>query len=191
MTPDDLQAAADAVLEVLSRDTSTPEWESKAGDLEWSCRETAAHIAHDLTAYSLQVAAARREPYLPVDLTVRPGVPPSGLLTVIASTARLLASAVVAAPVATRAWHWGPTDPGGFAALGCNELLVHGYDITRGLGLEWRPPAHLAAAVVARLFPDAPDGEPGDVLLWCTGRRALGERPRRTSWVPVASRSGP
>jgi hypothetical protein len=43
-----------------------------------------------------------------------------------------------------------------------------------------KPPANLAAPVVARLFPDAPAGDPGDVLLWCTGRIALPDHPRRT-----------
>jgi hypothetical protein len=27
-----------------------------------------------------------------------------------------------------RAWHWGPTDPSGFAALGVNETLMHTYE---------------------------------------------------------------
>jgi Mycothiol maleylpyruvate isomerase N-terminal domain len=185
--PEDLQRAAAAVIEVLGRRATAAEWSSAAGDLEWSCWETAAHVAHDLAAYALQVAASPGEKYLPVDLVVRADVPPSGLLIVIESTARLLSKTVAATPAGARAWHWGPTDPGGFIALGCNELLVHGYDIARGLGVDWKPPAPLASAVVDRLFPDAPEGDAGDVLLWCTGRRPLGARPRRTSWVPRAA----
>ena len=35
---------------------------------------------------------------------------------------------------------------------------------------------------LARLFPDAPSGDPVDVLLYCCGRAALGELPRQTLW---------
>jgi hypothetical protein len=87
-----------------------------------------------------------------------------------------------------RAWHWGPTDATGFAALGVDEVLVHTWDITRGLAVDWRPPPDLSAAVLDRLFPDAPPGDPADVLLWCTGRIALPGRPRLTSWVLTAAR---
>jgi hypothetical protein len=33
------------------------DWQVPAGSLEWSCWETAAHVAHDLLAYAGQVAA--------------------------------------------------------------------------------------------------------------------------------------
>jgi hypothetical protein len=71
--------------------------------------------------------------------------------------------------------------------MGVNETLVHTWDVARGLGIGWEPPADLAAAVLARLFPDVPDAEPGKALLWCTGRIALAGRPRLTSWVMKAA----
>jgi hypothetical protein len=45
----------------------------------------------------------------------------------------------------------------------------------------------VSAGVLARLFPDAPGGDPVAVLLWCTGRIALPDRPRRTRWILRAS----
>jgi hypothetical protein len=45
----------------------------------------------------------------------------------------------------------------------------------------------LCAAVLARLFPDAPDGDPVQVLLWATGRTEFDDRPRVTSWVMKAA----
>jgi hypothetical protein len=101
VTPEDLERAAAAVIEVL-RQRATAEWSSAAGDLEWSCWETAAHVAHDLTAYALQVAASPPERYLPVDLVVRADVPPVELLIVIESTARLLSRTVRATPAGSR-----------------------------------------------------------------------------------------
>ncbi|MEV4702799.1 maleylpyruvate isomerase N-terminal domain-containing protein [Actinoplanes sp. NPDC049316] len=186
MTGWHVEAAVAETLRVLSPYTSAG-WEAAAGSLTWTCRTTAAHIAHDLTAYAMQLAAREPRRYLPLDLEVRPGTPPAEILEVIAAAGHLLATVVSAAPADARAWHWGPADAGGFAALGVTETLVHTYDITQGLGLTWLPPDDLAAAVLNRLFPDAPPGDPGRVLLWCTGRIALQGRPRRTSWVLSAA----
>jgi hypothetical protein len=52
-----------------------------------------------------------------------------------------------------------------------NETLIHTYDIARGLGLDWLPPVGAARQILARLFPDAPAGDPVDTLLRRTGRR--------------------
>ncbi|WP_442930727.1 hypothetical protein [Micromonospora sp. NBC_00421] len=72
--------------------------------------------------------------------------------------------------------------------MGIAEMLLHTYDITRGLGVGWRLPAAPSAAVLRRLFPDAPAGDPSDVLLWATGRTALPGLPRRASWSWRAAR---
>jgi uncharacterized protein (TIGR03083 family) len=164
------------------------DWRIPAGSLDWTCRETAAHVAHDLLAYAGQVAGGPTDAYLPLDLTVREDAPVADVLRVVAACGALLVRALDAAGPDDRAWHWGPTDPSGFAALGVNETLVHTYDIAQGLGVAWLPPAPLCAAVLDRLFPDSPAGDPSRVLLWCTGRGALAGLPRRTSWVARAAR---
>jgi hypothetical protein len=163
------------------------DWNVPAGRLEWSCWRTAAHVAHDLLAYAGQLAARPDNAYLPFDLTVRPGTKPRDVLEVVAAAGGLLSSAVSTAGPQVRGWHWGPTDPTGFAALGVNEILVHTYDIVEGLQVTWLPPSSLCTAVLQRLFPDAPAGNPVDVLLWCTGRAPLNDRPWRTSWKPKAA----
>jgi hypothetical protein len=95
----------------------------------------------------------------------------------------LLRLAVTAAPSEARAWHpYGTSDPEGFAAMGVVEVLVHTYDITSGLGLEWAPPPELSELALARLFPGAPPGDPSSVLLWSTGRTSFTGRPRLTQW---------
>ncbi|MFF2349853.1 maleylpyruvate isomerase N-terminal domain-containing protein [Kitasatospora sp. NPDC058115] len=182
---DDVRAALGeltAVLGPAAAGAAGTRWDAPAGPLEWSCRETAAHIAHDLLAYAGQLAARPGDRYLPMDLTVRPEAGPAEVLTVVTACAHLLATALDAAPPELRAYHFGPCDPAGFAAMGVTETLLHTHDITLGLGLEWRPAERLTAAALARLFPDAPAGDPVDVLLWCTGRGELDGRPRRTSW---------
>ena len=104
------------------------------------------------------------------------------MLTVVRACAGLLAAAVDAAPPDARAWHWGPCDPAGFAAMGVAETLLHTHDITLGLAVPWQPPQRLSALVLRRLFPDAPAGAAPEVLLWMTGRGELPGRARRTSW---------
>ncbi len=167
-----------AVAAALDRD-----WSVAAGDLDWSCRETAAHIADDLFSYASQVVAQPREGYLPIEASVEPDATPEAIVQAIVMCGELLRLAVSAASPDARAWHtYGTSDPEGFAAMGVAEVLVHTHDLTRGLSLPWAPPSELSAAVLARLFPQAPLGEPSAVLLWCTGRTALPDRPRLQQW---------
>jgi len=178
-----------AVAEMLRALTpyASRDWNCPAGTLRWSCWTTAAHVAHDLLAYAGQMAARPDRAYLPFDLVIRDGTPVGDVLRVVAACGRLLSDALSAAAPTARAWHWGPTDPSGFAALGVNETLVHTHDIAQGLGIDWRPPTDLCAAVLDRLFPGAPAGDPVEVLLWSTGRADLDGRPRVTSWVLKAA----
>lgn len=155
----------------------------RAGSLEWSCWTTAAHVAHDLLAYAGQVAGRPDDAYLPFDLTIAEDAAPAEVLRVVTACGGLLSAALAGAGPETRAWHWGPTDPTGFAAMGIAETLLHTHDITQGLGLSWQPPTELCAAVLGRLFPGAPDGDPVQVLLWATGRGELAGQARVTTWV--------
>lgn len=183
----DVRAAVAAMVEVLGPRTAE-DWTVQAGPLEWSCRQTAAHIGHDLLAYAGQVAAGPPDAYLPFDLCVRPTASPSEVLQVVTACGALLESALATVDPSMRAWHWGPCEPEGFAAMGVAEILLHTHDIARGLGEDWRPPASLCTAVLGRLFPGAPPGEPVRVLLWCTGRADMDGLPRRTAWTWQAAR---
>ncbi|MFU8874739.1 maleylpyruvate isomerase N-terminal domain-containing protein [Micromonospora sp. SL4-19] len=182
MTGTDVRAAAGEMTRALWP-VADRGWTVRAGDLDWSCWTTAAHVAHDLLGYAGQVTGRPDRDYLPFDLRVRPDATAADVLTVVTASAGLLAAAVDNADPDTRAWHWGPCDPGGFAAMGVAEILLHTHDITRGLELVgWCPPPELCVGVLNRLFPDAPAGDPVEVLLWMTGRATLGDRPRRTGW---------
>ena len=182
----DVERSVAEMVRVLTPHDSR-DWRCPAGSLDWDCWTTAAHVAHDLLAYAGQVTAQPNSAYLPFDLVINADAPPRDVLQVVIACGRLLSSAVAAASPDARSWHWGATDPGGFAALGVNEILIHTYDIAQGLGINWLPPEPVCSAVLARLFPDAPEGDPVQTLLWSTGRAELKDRPRVTSWVLKAA----
>ncbi|WP_203907595.1 maleylpyruvate isomerase N-terminal domain-containing protein [Rhizocola hellebori] len=186
MDGDDVEQAVAEMMRILTPHESA-DWGRRAGTLEWSCWTTAAHVAHDLLAYAGQLAARPDHAYLPCDLVARESASPRDVLRTVAGCGRLLSTMLAASAPTTRAWHWGPTDPSGFAALGVNETLMHTHDITQGLGIGWSPPDWLCRAVLARLFPGAPAGDPVEVLLWSTGRGDLPGHPRVTSWVLKAA----
>ncbi|GAA2706839.1 hypothetical protein Apa02nite_032460 [Actinoplanes palleronii] len=152
--PDDLARAVRALGEtlepLLDRDWSVP-----AGTLDWSCRQTLAHIGHDLLAYALQVAGQAQHAYLPADLTIRDEATMAEVLTIVEGCGALLVATLRAAGPDVRAWHFGPSDTSGFAALGVAEIILHLYDISRGLLAPWWPPAKFSSRVLARLAPDA------------------------------------
>ncbi|MGW1893335.1 maleylpyruvate isomerase N-terminal domain-containing protein [Streptomyces sp. NPDC002004] len=173
-------------------------WDVRAGDLEWTCRETLEHLADDLLTYALRFGLARPmdAPRVPLRISRdRPEGPanvifgdeeagPEGLLTVVEACGGLLATVVdTTAPTALAPHVFGASDPEGFAAMGVVETLVHTHDIVRGLDLVWEPPQDLCERVLARLFSDVSViGSPWSTLLWATGRIDTPDRPRRTNW---------
>ena len=177
-----IESATDEMRRALAA-ASDADWSVPAGDVDWSCRHTAGHVADDLFSYASQVIAQPTRGYLPIEATLDPSATPTELLDAVVMCGRLLALAVSAASPDARSWHpSGTSDPEGFAAMGILEVLVHTHDIARGLDVAWVPPDELCGPVVERLFPDAPPGSSAAVLLWCTGRAPLGDLPRQTTW---------
>jgi hypothetical protein len=179
---DHVVQATNAVLDLLLPEVDG-DWSARAGDLEWTCQETAAHVAHDLAAYAAQLAGSVQDGYLSFDVVISREAPPTEALRVVNACGRLLSESVAAAPATVRAWHWGPTDATGFAAMGIGELLVHAYDIACGLGVDWRPPRELAGVVVSRLLDATYGDDPTSVLLWATGRGDLAGQERVKDWA--------
>lgn len=169
------------------------DWEKvRAGRLEWSCRETAAHIASDLVAYAGQIAGRAQDAYVPFEITLdgsEDGLDPAdnaGALQVITTTGALLAAAIRTTPRAVRAFHPYPfrhAGREGFAAMGIAEVLLHTHDIAEGTGIGYEPPAELASFVLTRIFPQVrPGPTPWQTLLWATGRGELPGREPVTGW---------
>jgi len=181
----DPRAAASASIAALASYTDLDWQRVRAAELEWSCRKTALHMVDCLYFYTMQVMYGRTDGYLCTELALDDSVSPPRLLDALSAHADLLYRIARSADPDLRAHHnYGVSDAAGFAAMGVVETLIHTLDVVRGLNPAdpWRPPAELAAPVLARLFPDAPSGDPTDVLLYCCGRAALEELPQQADW---------
>jgi hypothetical protein len=172
VTADDLIAAmagAVAAFEAMvDRDWSRP-----ARDLDWSCADTLTHIHQAMWFYAGQTATAgearqpRMLPASPTGIETAIAALPTSVAILLACVERLGADRV--------GWHGsGMADAEGFLAMGCDEIIVHTFDITEALGGGHAPDPAIAARLVARLFPWAPDhDDAAETLLWCNGRIAL------------------
>ncbi|GAA3101399.1 GNAT family N-acetyltransferase [Streptomyces rectiviolaceus] len=165
------------------------DWSVKAGGLDWSCLETAEHIACDFVSYAGQLTGRAPDAWVPFEITFDEGSGPDDAIRVIESTGGLLSAVVRTTPPGVRAFHPYPyrsADAVGFAAMGVAEVLLHTYDIAQALGADATPPAELCEAVLARIFPQVPPARtPADqwaTLLWATGRGTLPGRPKRDRW---------
>lgn len=193
-TPDDLRASRDLAVGVL-QGLSDTDWSASLTDLDIDVNQLCAHMirtsfwyAFDLCATETDLAAVVPE----VDATK----PPPELVRALHVGAELLATVVAAAPAGARGFHpFGQADASGFAAMGCDEIIVHTHDIATGLGLDFEPPHDLAGRVLARLFPWAEGPEdPWTLLQWANGRIALPGRPQLAKWkwhcAPLAEWDG-
>jgi hypothetical protein len=172
MTADLLRALAHCVTplaELAERD-----WDVAVPGMAWTVRETVEHLVDTLGFYTLHLAAQTPE-RLRIDVRCHDGVANDVALDVLTAEARGLANLSELLPPTARAWHFhGTADVSGFVAMACAELLVHGHDACRGLGRSLDPEPEVASRVVRRLFPSAPpDTDPGQTLLWATGRASL------------------
>jgi hypothetical protein len=182
-TADDLDLATSALVDPL-RAVLTHDWTALAVPTDRTCWQTAEHIGDCLLSYAAQMAVRPEGRYVRFMANADADATPSEVLEVAEAGARILASTVRTAAPDLRAHHpLGLADPAGWAGMGCVEVLVHGQDIARGLGVVLDPPREVCNRVLARMFPevDAADEDPWSVLLWATGRIDLpGREPVRT-----------
>lgn len=181
----DVPAATKASVAALTPYTDLDWAQVSAADLQWSCQKATLHIADCLYFYAMQVIYGNTETYLCTELALDNSASPPRLLDALSAHGELLDRIARSADPGIRAHHsYGVSDPAGFAAMGVVETLIHTLDVVRGLNPAdpWLPPAALAAPVLARLFPNAPGGDPTEVLLYCCGRAPLGDLPQQTDW---------
>ena len=181
----DVPAAARVSVAALAGYTDRDWRQVPAAGLQWSCWKTTLHMVDCLYFYAMQVIYGRTDGYLCTELALDDSASPPRLLDALSAHAELLDRIARSADPGLRAHHnCGVSDAAGFAAMGVVETLIHTFDVVRGLNPAdpWRPPAELAAPVLARLFRNAPSGDPVDVLLYCCGRAPLGDLPQQTQW---------
>ncbi|WP_236794107.1 maleylpyruvate isomerase N-terminal domain-containing protein [Amycolatopsis sp. GM8] len=159
------------------------DWAAKVPDLEQTVAEVVAHISDCVHWYAYDLAAGPTE-LSTMDIRTKPESAPAELLVTLGTTAKVLAAVLHSSAPDARGYHpAGLADVSGYAAMACDELLVHTYDAARGLGADFEAPPRLAAATLYRLFPWSPtDTEPWPTLLWANGRAPLGDLPRLNKW---------
>ena len=180
MTPAELRAAAAVTAELLAR---VPDPAAFVPAVQTDVAGVVRHIAGCLVWYAHDLVGGPEEspgpqPTWPDDATF------AQLVRELGIAAEILGRTIDGAAPDARGWHdWGSPDPSGFAAIGAAELLIHTDDVATALGLDWAPPAALAGALRARLFPRAPaDADPWTSVRWATGRGELPGHDRVTSW---------
>ena len=174
--PDDVVRAAEYVTEALAPAIDL-DWDVPAGRLEWTVDFTMTHLTAAPAKYALYLSS-RSSRFIAVAMEKSPGATKTERVDAIGHVARSLANIAAATPPGVRACHSsGMLDAEGFVALGCLELLVHGYDVMQGLGLALEPPDDLCERMIGRLMPWLVDTGPAwETLLWHTGRIDVPER---------------
>ncbi len=120
-------AAAGAIESVL-RPALGRDWSAPVPGLDFTVASVTAHAANGPLWYAVDLWCGPEDSGA-YDITVRADAPNQAILVSLSSAARVCASGVDAAPPRTRGFHpAGSPDPGGFAAMACDEMLVHGWD---------------------------------------------------------------
>lgn len=179
VTAEDVEAARDLVIAFL-KPLASRDWSAAIPDLEWNCERTLQHMINTEIYYAMLLADRASMP-IPFarGAAAAGGMSPTDLLEELRGSSSLIAAVIREAPAQARAILGSRhTDAAAFAAIACDELLVHTWDIGRGLGVDFTAPDELTAGVLTRLFPWAPHNEPWSVFLWCNGRIAFGDRAR-------------
>ncbi|MFD5824687.1 maleylpyruvate isomerase family mycothiol-dependent enzyme [Lentzea sp. NPDC060358] len=183
VTADDLDAAVSCLAGVLGQATGR-DWATSPGTGEWTGRDTAEHIGDCLLSYAAQLVARPADRYVRFLAVAEKDASPAEVLEFAVTGGRVLSSVVRTTAPSARAYHpTGVAGPAHFAGMGCVEVLVHGEDIARGLGLALDPPRDVCARVLTRMFPHEDlDVDPWTGLLWATNRAELPGREPQTGW---------
>ncbi|HET8599234.1 MAG TPA: DinB family protein [Segeticoccus sp.] len=182
----DVRDTVEDVIDHLAQ-ISDGAWDLPAAGLDWSCRETAAHILDDLGGYAMQLSGERghAKGYTPLVEPVRPR--PDGpvftfwpeedggtraICECLDAVGGLLVAVVATAPADRIGWHnYGDSDRVGFAAMGAAETVLHAHDILTAQAVDYRPDDGVVSRVLDRIFPEATrTDDPWRDLLTATGR---------------------
>ncbi len=183
----DIRLSTEHVVNALSGQT-VEDWDGKPTGMDWTRRHTLGHLVYGFAWYATILANRDQIKSKPsffsvVQLEVNES------LRLLSLNAELLACVFNGSPTDARGWHpWGSPDPEGYLAMGCNEVLLHGHDVLRGLSVSISPPEDLCDRILRRLFPWSPLDTPRwETLLWITGRGGLENRELITNWKALVN----
>jgi hypothetical protein len=180
---DDILAAAAACQSFLEPAVGA-DWTAAVPGLDFTVASVVAHAANGPLWYALDLWGGPGDDAA-FDLKVETDAASAALLVSLRSAAQVCAASVDAAPAGIRGFHpAGAADSSGFAAMACDEMLVHTDDAARGLGLRFVPDLELAGRILARLFPWHDAGSDAwQALLWANGRIDLPGHQNQTGWT--------
>ncbi|GLY34741.1 hypothetical protein Amsp01_007650 [Amycolatopsis sp. NBRC 101858] len=185
VTAADLDAAIACLADAV-RPAASEDWATATGTGDLDAWHTAEHVGDCLLSYAAQLVSRRPSGYVPFLASLAKDASSADALEFALAGSTILSAVVRTSPPEARAYHpTGTADPGGFAAMGCAEVLVHGEDVARGLGLALDPPREVCARTVSRLFPhlgDVSELDPWTALLWAMDRVEVPGRAKQTGW---------
>lgn len=179
VTPECVQAAAAAVVAALQPGVDA-DWSVTAGELEWSVDRTIAHMTGAVGKYAFYLSS-RSTRYVAVNVRPADDATRQERLEAIDACAAALAGVAATAPEDAVGFHVsGMRTAEQFLAMACEELIVHAYDVTCGLGLPFDPPEELCRLVIEHCYPGpAVSQRPvWPSLVWLSGRH----HPAATGW---------
>jgi hypothetical protein len=176
--PDCVDAAA-AVSVAALLPGHDADWSVLAGELEWSVDRTIAHMTGAPAKYAFYLSS-RSSRYVAVRVWPEADATRQERLAAIQACAAALAGVAATAPRDAVGFHVsGMCTAAQFLAMACEELLVHTYDVTRGLGLPYEPPEDLCRLVIEHVYHGQDEQRPAwPHLVWLSGRR----HPAAAAW---------
>lgn len=179
----------DTVQDAIAHLSRIPDsgWDKMAAGLDWTCRETIAHVLDDLGGYAMQLSGERGHGsrYTPLAERIVPRRDGPAFLfwpeedggtqnicDCLDAVGGLLVAVVAAAPTTRVGWHpYGNPDATGLAAMGVAETTLHSRDVLQAHDIDYRPNDEVTTRVLDRIFPAAQrTGDSWHDLLACTGR---------------------
>src|SRR5215471_275667 len=130
MNGDDVRLAARASSKYL-RSVIDNDWSRPIPELDWTVCDAIRHMIGGTVMYPIDLCASGAHLHT-LKIHTRAESSNADLVLTLEASAAVLAHAIDGSPDDLRGYHpYGRADPSGFAAMGCDEILVHTDDVSR------------------------------------------------------------
>lgn len=187
ITCDDLEVVGQQAVAALVSMATPAGWDrAPVPGMDWDSRTVVDHLCNTLAFYANHAVTAATEHQPRIRSMGDQDLSDVDLSRSLLTWVHLLSTVLRASPSGSRGWHrLGMADAEGFAALACNELVIHTDDVARAHGRSFEVSPDLGSGLLGRLFPDVEPDESvpsTDLVRWANGRRDLPGRARRVDW---------